>query len=202
MAPVARIVALKAKEYGPGSAAAVPASLQYVATLTFVRLSVRRISVHPSASVGVIVVPVPPRTVIVAIITSFACVATGAVGRMTLMLLAVLTELVAAARNAIAPIAGDAAATENTRPTSALANPRETFDVSRCDRPSRQSSSPRQTSGAMKRGEKARRVPRKALQFSTRQQRGVVANAHDSGTFATLAVETLDARRSRALGKT
>src|SRR5262245_12858776 len=157
MAPVARTDALKSHWYGPGSAAAVPASFQYVMTLTVVPLSVRgRTRVHPEGAV-LMSVPEPPRTVIAAIITSFSAVLAG---RATLMLAALFTEFVDCGdRKAIAPNAGGAAATDKRSPTSALANPRETFDVSRCERPSRQSSSQRHASGGMKRGEKARRVP-------------------------------------------
>src|SRR5262245_30489350 len=95
MPPTERTLAENENTYGPGSAAGVPASFQYVATPIVVPLSVRRTRVQPAGAA--IVVLLPPRTEMAASMTSFWSVPAG---RAMLMLLA-FTPLVAAARNEI-----------------------------------------------------------------------------------------------------
>src|SRR5690242_8401465 len=110
IAPSARCWLLRVKMYGPGSAAAVPASFQKACWPMVVPLFVwLPIGVQPDGAV--IVVPLPPRWAICAIMMSFASVP---VGRVMLMLVRLPPTRVEAARNAIAAsalLAGNASTT-------------------------------------------------------------------------------------------
>src|SRR3989442_11092176 len=97
--PATRWLLDSENEYGPGSAAAVPATFQNIACLSVVPLLLLTICVHPE---GGVIVGLFPWVLMTATMTSPAAVAEGAVGLAMLSELAPFAPALAAARNAIA----------------------------------------------------------------------------------------------------
>jgi hypothetical protein len=159
--------------YGPGSAAAVPASFQKArwprTVVLFVWLT--PIAVHPAGAAMVTLLPA--RTATCATMISFSSVP---VGRATLTLVKLPPTGVAAARNAIAASASRLAQASETTIKSAPTTR---------ERPSRKAPSPRRECGDMKRGERARRMPWKAPGRRARAHHACFALLHETRDAAT-----------------